>query len=30
MKKVKVADPIEPWKTSWNENPRITYLKLKE
>jgi hypothetical protein len=30
LKKVKVADPIEPWKTSWVENPRITYLKLKE
>ena len=29
MKKVKVADPIEPWKTSWVENPRITYLRLK-
>jgi hypothetical protein len=30
MKKVKVADPIDPWKTFWVEAPRITYLKLKE
>jgi len=30
MKKVKVANPIEPWKSFWVEQPRITYLKLKE
>lgn len=30
MKKIKVANPIKPWETSWGKRPRITYLKMKE
>lgn len=29
-KKVKIEDPTDPWKTSYQEKPRITFLKLNE